>query len=703
MAFAVSGIHPAAAAASDANTWTAPTGTTHALANSVIASVNVGRDPDGLAYDNLKGEIFVANTGSSNLSVINDLTNTVVSTIALDSTPSGVTFDPREGEVYVTTTGVNCPSYLKVISDQTDLVKANISVPCSAGSLAYDSGAGEVFVADYASNDVSVVDCANNSVVATVELAGHPDYLAYDSRKGEVFVAEDSGYPNYTGNISVINDTVNRVVTNISLGPEPGGVSYDSKKGEIFVTELNWGEVGVINDSTNSIVASISLNMSLPEGITYDSGAGELYVANTGPGGLGVISDTTDTQVARISTGGEPAMVAYDSEMGEVFAANLLQNNVSVVSDGTFPLTFSEIGLPAGSPWSLGLNGLTQSSNESSIRYSMANGTYSFSVRTPPDYSAAPHNGTVTVNGSADEVEIIFASVPPVQPRYPIEFREVGLLTGANWSVTLNGTRESSTESSISFEESNGTYPFVVGSIAGYTITTPAGNITVNGTNVTLAVTFISIPPETYSVAFAESGLAPGTTWAVDFNNQTEQGNGTQIEFGRIPNGTYLFTIPPVKDYSVMPSIGRIGISGGGHVENVVFTAIPPYVVASASWNQVSATGLCGPPGAYSLTVRFFGNATGGTPPYSYSWNFGDGSPASALQNPEHTFTGYPYVGTLTVTDHQGNESNASVTIPEIFAPCATAAPPPVTWSALVLAISAGFGIAAALAAYRRK
>ena len=53
-----------------------------------------------------------------------------------------------------------------------------------------------------------------------------------------------------------------------------------------------------------------------------------------------------------------------------------------------------------------------------------------------------------------------------------------------------------------------------------------------------------------------------------------------------------------------------------------------------------------------NTTVSFTDITNGGTAPYSYSWNFGDGSPISTVANPVHTFTG-PIVNKprLTVTD----------------------------------------------------
>ena len=66
--------------------------------------------------------------------------------------------------------------------------------------------------------------------------------------------------------------------------------------------------------------------------------------------------------------------------------------------------------------------------------------------------------------------------------------------------------------------------------------------------------------------------------------------------------------------------------------------------------------------GSVPLTVSFTGGAKGGSPPYSYAWQFGDGQGAS-LQDPSHTYQGQgTFLATLQVTDSAGNSAWAYVT-----------------------------------------
>jgi PKD repeat protein len=67
--------------------------------------------------------------------------------------------------------------------------------------------------------------------------------------------------------------------------------------------------------------------------------------------------------------------------------------------------------------------------------------------------------------------------------------------------------------------------------------------------------------------------------------------------------------------------------------------------------------------GVVPFTVNFNAAPAGGTPPYSYNWDFGDGGNATT-QNPTHTYTtAGTYTATVTVTDSGSQQATCSNTI----------------------------------------
>src|SRR5438552_16415927 len=85
-----------------------------ARAETVVATVNVGSNPFGVAYDSLKGEVFVANFGSNTVSVIEDSTNTVVATVSVGGGAAGVADYVGSEVVVVMISGSNTDAVVAV-------------------------------------------------------------------------------------------------------------------------------------------------------------------------------------------------------------------------------------------------------------------------------------------------------------------------------------------------------------------------------------------------------------------------------------------------------------------------------------------------------------------------------------------------------------------------------------------------------------
>ena len=97
----------------------------------------------------------------------------------------------------------------------------------------------------------------------------------------------------------------------------------------------------------------------------------------------------------------------------------------------------------------------------------------------------------------------------------------------------------------------------------------------------------------------------------------------------------------------------------------------------SAVGNPLAATASGSPTsGQTPLTVNFTGTATGGTPPYSYSWNFGDGTATSTAQNPSHTYNSSgTFTATLTAKDSSSPVKSATSTVSVTASPIAGTPP----------------------------
>ena len=85
--------------------------------------------------------------------------------------------------------------------------------------------------------------------------------------------------------------------------------------------------------------------------------------------------------------------------------------------------------------------------------------------------------------------------------------------------------------------------------------------------------------------------------------------------------------------------------------------------VSSTTGELVAAASADPIGGPTPLSVSFSGSASGGTAPYSYSWDFGDGT-TSAAQNPGHVYSALGnYTAILTVTDNLAARADAVVNI----------------------------------------
>ena len=535
-----------------------------------------GRSPDGATYDSAKGEMFVGDWGSNNVSVISDTTNKVVATVAVGHWPERMAYDAALGEVFVTNMGSNNVS---VVNDTSNKVVATVAVGPEPYEVAYDAALGEAFVTNSESANVSVISDVSNKVVATVAVGSVPVGVAYDVTQGEVFVTNEDAWT-----VSVISDATNKVVATVTIAALPFGVAYDAARGEVFVTNYLSNNVNVISDATNKAVATVTVGTD-PEGVAYDSGTGEVFVANYLTSNVSVICDgntscggTTDLNkvVATITVGSGPEAAAYDSGTGEVFVANAHSGNVSVISDVTNKVVAT----------------VTVGNSPDGIAYDSGKGEV---------FVANAESDTVSV--ILDTTNTVVANVPvgwgPMGVAYDSEKREVFVANydSGNVSVIADTTDQDVVTVPVGGSPRNVAYDPVLGELlvanAGLSEVSVISDLT-NKVLTTVAVgdqpygvafdngaghvfvtdyaqgsvSVLSWP--VYSVTFAMIGLPAGIEWWVNLTGETPQTTTGWTVSMSLPNGSYTYAVG-TQNKSWVAAGGSFTVNGAGLIEPVTF------------------------------------------------------------------------------------------------------------------------------------
>jgi PKD repeat protein len=366
--------------------------------------------------------------------------------------------------------------------------------------------------------------------------------------------------------------------------------------------------------------------------------------------GFPVDSIMTGTVNANVATGDAPLTVQFSSS----------------ITGGDTPYTDA---------WAFG-NGATSTEASPSYTYT-APGTYtvaavimdSIGFLFTPAIAGQEVDGVLTITVNSAPTATASASVASGTAPLTVQF--TGSASGGTSPYTYSwafGDGGTSTAQDPSY-----TYTAVGTYSAALTITDAVG-VTAKST-VTITVTApvagspTAIPsatptsgPAPLAVAFTGSatGGTPPYTYAWVFGDGGMSGQ---------QNPSHTYTTPQTygATLTVTDAAGKTGTAW------VYITVTAP--VAGSPTALPSATPTSG---TAPLTVSFTGSASGGTPPYTYAWSFGDSS-TSTLQSPAHTYTGVgTYSATLTVTDSAGKTGQASVTItvsssPSSGSPTATA------------------------------
>lgn len=227
------------------------------------------------------------------------------------------------------------------------------------------------------------------------------------------------------------------------------------------------------------------------------------------------------------------------NETGQVFLSSSSNASVNItLTNVSYFVNFKESRLLAGSSWTITLNGSSVSSTNNEISYLMRNGSYAWSVSVSSLYEVTPSSGTITVNGSAQTVNVVFT-----YKAFNITFSETGLPTGQAWSLTINGTVYNSVNGTVLFEGKTGTYSATINNASYYTPVNKYFNFTISG-NAHYTIQYAVL------VTFTETGYQG--SWTISVNGQSYTSTTNTIVV-KITPGYFTYYVTGISGYSISP------------------------------------------------------------------------------------------------------------------------------------------------------
>ena len=150
-------------------------------------------------------------------------------------------------------------------------------------------------------------------------------------------------------------------------------------------------------------------------------------------------------------------------------------------------VTFSETGL-SGQNWSVTLSGFTVNTTREEVSFFLPGGNYTYSIGSPPGFVPSVRNGSIHLTDQPIVIAVKFVMTSV------FTFSENGLPGGDRWSVVVNGTAYSSTNSTITVDLPYGDYNYSVRTPAFYAAQNPTGRV--GPGNETLSITIVHEPTE---------------------------------------------------------------------------------------------------------------------------------------------------------------------------------------------------------------
>jgi len=173
-----------------------------------------------------------------------------------------------------------------------------------------------------------------------------------------------------------------------------------------------------------------------------------------------------------------------------------------------YGVSWQATGTRAGMNWSVLLDGVPSPATSAWVSASLPNGTYSYTIELPANFSATPRTGVVQVTGGAVAIGLWFDLV-----KFPMQFMAPD--APSTWSVRFGNVTQTSSDGASWFYAPNGSYTFDVHPPDGFYAVPSHGVVNVTGPAPAIHIQFFpsSQQPSAALVAALTAGALSTSMW----------------------------------------------------------------------------------------------------------------------------------------------------------------------------------------------
>lgn len=331
---------------------------------AVLAEVEVGRHPLGVAIDSGSARAVVANRNGKSVSVVDLLGASVLAEVPVGKLPTGVAVNPATDRAVVTLAADHA---VAVVNLNSFAVVGRVPVGRKPAGVAVDPGLNLAVVANRNSDSVSIVDLGTLAVTAEIIVGKNPTGVAVNS---ETHVAAVTNRGDGTVTLLDLTQPIPAVIGVIALPhskhhdehdhgkrARPIGVAFDygPSLNRFVVADPGADSVHIVTlDSSNVLVGIKSLAVGKkPTAVAVNPGNDFALVTSDKDDVFGVTL-TAPALVGVADVGKHPRGVAIDPLTCLGVVTNFRDNSVSILAVQcatlqTFSLSPSSVQAGSGS------------------------------------------------------------------------------------------------------------------------------------------------------------------------------------------------------------------------------------------------------------------------------------------------------------------------------------------------------------------